>query len=415
MPTHLASIYCGISIFLLGCLALITPSGYSISALLLLVGGLYALTQPKVRLNSADKWLLITLALFTLEGIFNGLWHQLSSQNYDKVIRFILAIPIFFYIRWAKPSVSWVWGGLGIGGTLIGFQALYERMAHGVERVSGYTHAIQFGNLSMLTAFFCLAGLGWSLSRQFKKRATFTWLLILGAIGGILGSLLSGSRGGWVGLPLVLLVLYRAYHPFFTLRLKLSLGILVIITGLVVFSIPQLNVQPRIQRAFEDIALYQKGNSNTSLGARFEMWQGAIQLIQAKPMLGWGKDHYQNGMVELAEQGYANPVVKTFNHAHNEFIDRTAKHGVVGLIILLLLYGVPLWYFNPYLKNPDLSIRALAVSGTILPVAYIDFGLSQTFLSHNSGVMMYALWLVIWAACLRNTIEASTSPAATEP
>lgn len=215
MQTRPASLYCGISLFLFACLALVVPSGYSIGALLLLIGGLYALTQPKPTIYPADTWLLALLALFTLEGVFNGLWHQLGSQNYDKVIRFALAISIFFYIRWAKPSVAWGWAGLGAGGIFISLQALYERISDGVERVSGYTHPIQFGNLSMLTALFCVAGLGWSLTRPYPQRTMFTWLLGLGTLGGVLGSLLSGSRGGWVGLPLVLFVLYRAYHHFF--------------------------------------------------------------------------------------------------------------------------------------------------------------------------------------------------------
>lgn len=38
----------------------------------------------------------------------------------------------------------------------------------------------------------------------------------------------------------------------------------------------------------------------------------------------------------------------------------------------------------------------------MLPVAYIDFGLSQSFFSHNSGVMIYAVWLVVWWGCYRN-------------
>ncbi|HSP32123.1 MAG TPA: ligase, partial [Halomonas sp.] len=43
----------------------------------------------------------------------------------------------------------------------------------------------------------------------------------------------------------------------------------------------------------------------------------------------------------------------------------------------------------------NLEVRALAVAGVLLPVAYIDFGLTQTLMEHNSGVMVYAFWLVV--------------------
>lgn len=94
-----------------------------------------------------------------------------------------------------------------------------------------------------------------------------------------------------------------------------------------------------------------------------------------------------------------------FEHAHNEFLDKTAKHGVVGLLVLLALYLVPIWYFSPYLKSTNLSIRAVATAGTLLPVAYIDFGLSQALFAHNNGVMTYSFWLVIWTAYLYNLVN----------
>jgi O-antigen ligase len=53
--------------------------------------------------------------------------------------------------------------------------------------------------------------------------------------------------------------------------------------------------------------------------------------------------------------------------------------------------------FARHFSEPDLTKRSIAVAGVLLPVTYIDFGLTQVFLSHNSGVMMYAFWLaVLW-------------------
>lgn len=414
---HLATIYCATAIFLFAFLALIIPSGYSLGAVLLLIGGVYAYTQNRHQpIDTRTLVLLCTLALFSAEGIANILWHGLESRNYDKVIRFALAIPAFYLIKWAKPQLEWAWAGLACGSLGASATAFFEKFIVGIDRPNGFTHPIQFGNLSMLMGMFCLAGLGWAAGlHHHKKRHLFLALLGLGALGGLMGSLLSGSRGGWIGLPLVLLVLFKAYHGFFTLRTKIIAITLVFLGAISLFYTPQIPVKDRITAALSDVTQYKQGNSNTSVGARFEMWHGALLLIKEKPLLGWGKEAYQPAMTALADQNKINPIASHFGHAHNEILDQTAKHGLVGLILLLALYLAPIWYFNPYLKHPNLSIRAIAVAGTLLSVAYIDFGLSQAFLSHNSGVMMYPFWLMIWAAYLQNTIEAYIAPAATAP
>lgn len=71
-----------------------------------MLGGLYVWSKDfknkdLVELDRRDKWLLAILLFFSLEGAFNWLWHGLVSgvfdhSELDKVIRFALAIPIFF-------------------------------------------------------------------------------------------------------------------------------------------------------------------------------------------------------------------------------------------------------------------------------------------------------------------------------
>ena len=418
---RIATIYCSGAIFVFGLLALIIPSGYSIGAGLLLIGGLYAYTQERHSpLDPRDLVLFLLLAAFTLEGIANILWHDLSSRHYDKVLRFIFAIPVFYLIRWAKPSLHWVWAGLIGGSVAAGSLAVYEKFILNVDRASGFLHAIQFGNLSILLGLFCLAGLGWAAAQQKPtQRKIYVVLLLIGAASGLLGSILSGSRGGWVGLPFVLFVLFKAYHSFFSWRTKIIVIALALLTGISLYHTPQLPIKSRIYDAVSDIQKYRLEDKNTSVGARFEMWRGAVALIKEKPILGWGQNGYVEGMQQLIARQYVHPRVQIFDHAHNEILDKTAKHGIVGLLALLALYLVPIWYFNPYLKHPNLSIRAVAVAGTLLPVAYLDFGLTQGFLSHNSGVTTYPFWLMVWTGYLRNAFQAQplacTAPAATAP
>ena len=213
-------------------------------------------------------------------------------------------------------------------------------------------------------------------------------------------TLFSGSRGGWIGFPLVLLVLYRSYGRDLPAFIKAAVVVVVVAGAALVYAVPQTGVQMRVQAAFHDVEQYfTHANPTTSVGARFEMWKGAAHLIAEKPLVGWGDNGYRTGMRQLVDEGVSHPVVTRYGHAHNDFIDAFAKRGLIGLAVLLALYLVPLRLFARQLRAKDYELRSLAVAGVLLPVTYIDFGLSQVFMAHNSGVMMYAFWLaVLWGS-----------------
>lgn len=386
----------GVAVFLMGALALIVPSGYSIGPLLLLLVSISLLfLQSSYSLTSKDYGIILTLVVYGV--VVGGLSiMDLGAKGFDRPLRFLLAIPVLLLILRFPPRQAWLWSGLSLGAIGAGGWALWQRFGNGIERVGGYLHPIQFGNLSMLMGVLCLAGLGWAVLQ--RQRVIWVVLLLLGALLGMLGSLMSGSRGGWVGLPVIGYVLYRGFGRQLPLALKVSVAGLVVTLATLVFVLPQTGVQQRVNSAISDISLYVSGEeSNTSLGLRFEMWRGASQLIIQRPLLGWGESGYEAAMLNLGQQHSISPVAAQFGHAHNEFIDALAKRGVVGLAVLVMLYMVPLKMFASGVVHENLQIRTLAVAGTLLPVAFIDFGLSQTFLAHNSGAMFYAFWLaVIW-------------------
>lgn len=387
--------YTSIAVFFLGAIALIVPSGYSVGAILLLLGSLVLFfVQHNVSLNRQELLIIGVLATYALGGLLEAAIDGQGLSGADKPLRFLFAIPALLLVLAYPPRLAWMWAGLAIGGMAVGGWGAWQKLFMGVERASGYTHVIQFGNISMLTGVFCLAGIGWAKA----QRQSGLWMVALGlgALGGVLGSLFSGSRGGWVGFPIILLVFYRGYGRDLSYLFKLSAMAVVMAGAILIYAVPQTGVQQRIHQAFDDIERYISGESRiTSVGARFEMWKGATHLILEKPVFGWGDNGYERGMHDLAERGVVHPGITQFGHAHNEFIDAAAKRGMVGVLALLALYLIPMRLFMRQLHAPDLELRSLAVAGTLLPVAYIDFGLSQVFLAHNSGVMVYAFWLVV--------------------
>lgn len=391
--------YTSVAAFLLMAIALVVPSGYSLGALMLLLGGLGILVARRwPRLERQDGWVIGVFATYALVAMSLAWWHGQGGSGMDRPSRFLLAIPALLLMLAYPPRAGAIWAGLSVGGMASGGWAVWQKLVEGVDRASGYTYVIQFGNINMLCAILCAAGLGWA----FHQRRAYPWvaLMLLGMLGGVLGSLLSGTRGGWVGIPVVLWVLYRGYGRSLSIKWKLIALAAVLVVGSVAYAVPQTGVQHRVGQAFDDIARYANQEGRTSsLGARFEMWKGAVHLIGERPLIGWGQDGYERRMTEIAEEGVMDPFAATFSHAHNDFIDTAAKRGVIGLLTLLALYLVPMRLFARQLAAPDMHLRAFAVAGMLLPIAYFDFGLSQVFLYHNSGVMVYAFLLpVLWAA-----------------
>lgn len=393
-------LYTSLAVLLLGAIALVVPSGYSLGAVMLLLGSAVLLVKrPPIGLQRHDWLVIAALVAYAAIGVLEAWWDGQGSRGIDKPIRFLLAVPAMLLIMAYPPRLSWMWGGLAVGAIASGSWAAWQKLVQGVWRADGHTYVIQFGNLNMLMGVLCLAGLGWAVGQP--RRSLWVGFLSLGAVAGILGSLFSGSRGGWIGFPLVLLVLYRGYGRELSAAWKFGMAAFVLLGAILAYSLPQTGMQSRVNDAVSDVTRYISGESQTSsVGARFEMWKGAAYLIAERPVTGWGDNGYRQRMQELGEQGVIHPGVTIYGHAHNEFIDAFAKRGVFGLAVLLILYLVPMRQFARYMSASDLELRSLAIAGVLLSVAYIDFGLSQVFLAHNSGVMMYAFWLaVLWGCC----------------
>ncbi|SDN56277.1 O-antigen ligase family protein [Vreelandella arcis] len=400
------SIYTSLSAFLLCAIALVVPSGYSLGAVMLLLGSVVLLVKrPALGLNRQDALVMLAMAAYTLVGVLEAWWDGQGVSGMDKPLRFLLAIPALLLVMAYPPRLAWFWGGVTIGACAAGSWAAWFKLIDGVARPNGYTNAIQFGNLSMLLGVLCLAGLGWAAIQP--RRHLWYALFIIGAFLGLLGSLLSGSRGGWVGIPFVLLVLLRAYGGFASKRMLAGLVGLLMAGGLSVYAIPELGVQTRVNEAVEQVQRYASGDrAPSSVGLRFEMWRGASHLIAEKPMTGWGSNGYEKGMQALADEGVITERAAEYGHAHNEFIDSFAKRGLIGLAVLLAVYLLPMRFFAREMGAGDLSLRATATAGVLLSVTYIDFSLTQGFLSHNSGVMMFAFLLaVLWGIYSRQRKE----------
>jgi O-antigen ligase len=317
--------------------------------------------------------------------------HHLPSRNYDIFSRFLFAVPILLLLLRFPIKPVYLWVGVALGAFGAGVMAVMDFYVYGELRAGGYNNPIQFGDIAMLFACVLLAGFSWA-----KQHSRSMVIIFVGCImSGILASLLSGARGGWLALPFALALFY-VVNGFHT-NTRNSVSFILVILCAAVFAyyfLPPDIVQIRISYAISDIQQYlQTNNTNTSLGARMVLWQASLPLIAEQPLLGWGSvANYVNFSSDSAD------VFQRFNHFHNDILDALVKRGLLGGLALLVIYVLPAILFYRQLKQCSPTKQPFACAGLILVIATFVFGLTQSFLSHSSGVMIYVFMLVIlWA------------------
>lgn len=389
--------YTSFAVFLFPALALVVDSGYSYGPALLLLGGLWIVVKKSSwQTLQPASWRIVWLfIIFALSFVLEGLVYDYSLREYDLSVRFIAAILVLVLLLRYPPKADYFWGGLVIGSMLNFIYAFDVRVLQGLSRGElGHTQVIQFGNIALLIGVLALAGIGWAREKKWRK----TWLavLIFAGIAGILTSLLSGTRGGWVALPFALIILYRGLSLNFKWRHILIGGLVSSITVLALYFSSILGVKDRVDIAVQEVRqYYQENRVNSSVGARLEMWYGTLLIGAENPFIGVGNVGYKAEQKILVSQGQLDSFILQFNHPHNQYLDRFVKFGLLGLIALLALLLVPAKLFFQLFNHPCITVRSYATAGAVLIVSYIDFNLTQAFFAHNSGVMFFAFMLVI--------------------
>jgi O-antigen ligase len=143
------------------------------------------------------------------------------------------------------------------------------------------------------------------------------------------------------------------------------------------------------------------------------MWRGGLQLFVERPWTGWGEGRLETARDALVANHILHPGVSYYDQLHSDIIDTAARRGVVGLLGLVLLYGVPIYLFSRRLGCSSPGVRILAMSGLMITLAFLIFGLSQSMLRDVHGLSGYlglsiGCWVILKREERRALCQAST-------
>lgn len=385
------------------------PEAYSVGAILFFLVSVVTLVREQdLRFTREDKWLAATFLFYFLIALLLVIWHADSMRHIDKPSRFLLAIPLVFALPHILQKRQYLAGGVVLGTVSMCALAMVQVWAQDYDRASGFTNAIQFGNIGVVLAFFSLT----LFIGAFEQSASllFRVFMLLGFVAGMAVSILSGSRGGWLFFPLGLILTLYWYKNIFPKKWLVLMGGGLFVVAVIAFTVPQTGLQSRVNMVSSEIQAYQSSANvtdaeerkrliGTSNGQRLEMWRAAIMLMAENPLMGTGYKGFNRQMDVLVEQKQVSPLVQNFGHVHNELLDKAVKNGILGPVTLLALYLVPFCLFFRRRNSANVQVRSYALMGVLLSSGYMVFGLTQSFLTHNNGVMFYAVAIpVLWGA-----------------
>lgn len=330
-----------------------------------------------------------------LEGYF-------LPREFDGLSRFALALPIFLLlvnvpIKYLKP-LGWgcAIGTIGAGAWAVD-SAIHMTVTELNRLGNDFTNPIPYGNTALLLGFLSVMTIRWDNYSSALLRRLGIGLKVFGFIAGLYASYLSGTRGGWLAIPLFLMLCSLNFGWVRLCRHWIAaLGVVVLAMAALLLASP--NGRDRLRQTQSDIVRLAHGSAapESSIGARLQLWRASIHLFEEHPLLGVGKGHLKSQLQTLADASEISPLVVN-QRAHSEFFSTIAELGAAGVVCLALVYFGPLVYFLRYRKSPNRDVSTAAYCGIAVSGSVIIFGLSIDVLT---VVMSTALIALFWAVLL---------------
>lgn len=390
---------CSLAVFLHLSLSIFVPGGYSVGPLLLLLGALVALIARErlPRLSTADLAIIAAFLLYFLLHMVLNLLHGWESSEMDRPARFVIAAAVLPFLLRHRSASEVFWLGIALTAIALGLYAVWYKLYLLVPRVRTDINAIYFGNISIVLSLMSVPGILWASERRDSR--FWTILLLVGFGMGLMASLFSGTRGAWITLPIAAPIFAVMLLPQLSRAALVWLVILFGSTLTLAYLLPQTGVKNRIEAAeAEVVAYFQDGKNTTSTGLRLDMWRASLLAFQESPLIGLGKQGYKRFQQRLIHEGTVTPGIGRFKDLHNQYFEELAKRGIVGFLGLVIVFLVPLGCFCIRARHPSASVRSFAYAGLLFVVAYMIFNVTNSILSRNPGVMIYAfLTVIIWS------------------
>ena len=394
-------LFANVSIFCFFTLLLVFPKGYNYgSTALLVVSVLFLLYTIYKKINiiglvKQNKSIFIAISFYFLTVLFFILFHGEKMKLIDNPLRAFLFLSVTIFMVYSAVKLDVLLYSIPLGSFIVGLVALYQYYILHLPAAFNEQMKIQSGDIAMSLGLFSLVI---ALYLFEIKQNKFALLAVIAGLFGVLASVLSFTRGGWIGFPIILITILYIYRNILSKKLLGAVVLSILIGGISLSTNEQLI--SRILDAKNNLIHYSESSKDGSIGARLDMWKIGIHALIEHPISGWSLRELDEYKKILADKGIVSREFTVYSHLHNQFIDELAKKGIFGGVAILGIFIVPLCSFYRKQKTfpNNKKIKLLTTLGIIHVLATMFYCLTQAFFAHNSGnVFYFFVLLVVWS------------------
>ncbi len=224
-------------------------------------------------------------------------------------------------------------------------------------------------------------------------------LIVVAIILAFIANALSGSRGAWLAIPVLLAVYLFTAGVRQPLRLRLGVPAAVLLLSLAVLYLPALPMSERLSETMLELSLLAEGqNGQGGIGLRVQLWDIAAGLIHAEPLIGTGAGSFRQALVDSVQAGAHDPALLRYDHPHNQYLSALIDGGPLLLALLLLMFLGPILLVSPLSRRYSSQCRYLAWCALAATVTIAVLALSESLLERNDGVIWVAFLLAVTTA-----------------
>jgi O-antigen ligase len=344
--------------------------------LVVFVGSLFFLLRKKeVSVQDTDelrrwRWIIaLTLAGPVLAvGMGQLLRGEFYPPNFDAPLRIALCAPIILAIsrgwlhRDGKEPITFLWMKYCFPLTLIWTFAYRPSWTTnwGAHVITTYfVDVLSFGSLTLLFAMLSFASLTFFWSRLSWLSRFFS---IAGCLIGLYLSVKSGSRTGWLNMPVFLIVWALGFllPTYGRLKTILIIFLLLITAGIFVQSSPHFT--SKVLAAINEISNYNWNTRSTegSADSRISFYRMALFYYLHNPIKGWGDLGWKELMNSPEIVQYASDFVRNSpEHGfHNEILTSAVRSGIWGLVSSIAFFLFPIiWAVKILQKSTNVDLK----------------------------------------------------------
>ncbi len=347
--------------------------------------------------------LLSTTFALPLIGIFLGQLFrgEFTANYYDSPAHIFVGIFVMWalviksgertveYVSYTFPLVTI----LGLANVLIN-----PNLHWGASRLS--TQAIDplmLGSLSLTFGVLSLLSIKLHLNHS---RLLLIYKLI-GFCTGVYLSILSGSRTGWLALPIITGLWIYYDHKKLSINAKviaISFISIVLISSYFVSS----NIQQRADETYQQVLAYEWNSKShddyNSVGARISFARIASVLFQQKPLSGWGDGNFESALNDPALRFSKLETKKLAlgTGFHNDITANMVRSGIWGLTATVALFLIPALFFMCNLRSPHKNKRDVAFIALAFLIFQFVSSMSMEIFNLRYSASFFGLMLAIF-------------------